>query len=145
MKIIILADLGHFKAYKVTQNPLESPRISLIKSYDSLEGHSKLGEKLSDSAGRFIGGGGKKEVAKGYGEPHNLELEIQKKLVKMIAKDITTLITKEDCNKWYLAAGKKINRQIIDNLKPEIRSRLDKNITANLTKIAKSEILSYFT
>jgi hypothetical protein len=65
MKIIILADLGHFKAYKVTQNPRESPRISLIKSYDSVEGHSKLGDILTDAAGRFIGGGGKNEVAKG--------------------------------------------------------------------------------
>ncbi len=62
----------------------------------------------------------------------------------MIAKDINTLIDKEDCKKWYLAAGKKINSQIIKNLKPEIKARLGKNIPADLTKIDKSKILSYF-
>lgn len=143
-KIIIVSDLGHFKAFRITKEPLESPRITLIKSYDSIEGHGKLGDKLSDSAGRYMRRGGKNEVAKGYGEPHNLGLEIQKKLIKMIAKDINTLIDSEDCKKWYLAAGKKINSQIIKNLKPEIKARLGKNISADLTKIDKSKILSYF-
>ncbi|MEF9427169.1 MAG: host attachment protein [Candidatus Mariimomonas ferrooxydans] len=124
-KIIIASDLGHFKAFRVTKEPLESPRITLIKSYDSIEGHGKLGDKLSDSAGGYMRKGGKNEVAKGYSEPHNLGLEIQKKIIKMIAKDINTLIDSEDCKKWYLAAGKKINSQIIKNLKPEIKARLD--------------------
>lgn len=45
----------------------------------------KLGKKLSDIAGRLVGGGGRGEVAKGYGEPHHLESDIRKKLVKFIA------------------------------------------------------------
>ncbi len=142
--IIITADLGHFKAYRVTKKPLESPRVTLIVSYDSIEGHGKLGDKLSDSAGRFRRGGGKKESAKGFGERHNIELQLQKKLAKMIAKDINVLIDREDCEKWYLASGKKINRSIIENLTPETKAKLDKNITANLTKVHKSEILNHF-
>lgn len=144
--IIITVDLGHFKAYRITKDPLEaSPEITLIESYDSIEGHGKLGDKLSDAAGRFRRGGGKEESATGSGERHNIELETENKIIKMIAKDINTLIDIEDCGKWYLAAGKKINRKIIENLKPEIKARLFKNITANLTKIGKSEILSHFT
>jgi len=144
--IIITADLGHFKAYRVTKDPPDiSPRVTLIESYDSIEGHGKLGDKLSDAGGRFRRSGGKDEVSKGSGERHNIELEIEKKLSKMIAKDIDALIEREDCDKWYLASGKKINRQIIDNLKPEVKDRLVKNITANLTGVGKSEILSHFT
>jgi prophage tail gpP-like protein len=144
--IIITADLGHFKAYRITKDPLEtSPIVTLIESYDSIEGHGKLGDKLSDAAGRFGRGGGKDEPAKGSGERHNIELETENKIIKMITKDINTLIDMEDCEKWYLAAGKKINRQIIESLKPEVKARLFKNITANLTNIKKSEILSHFT
>jgi hypothetical protein len=143
-KIIIMVDLGHFKAYKFTSDPLGRPIIELIESYDSIEGHLKLGEKLSDIAGRFVGGGGEGEVAKGYGEPHHLELEIIKKLEKMIAMDINALIKKEDCKSWYLAAGEKINKGIIKQLEPEIKARLEKNIPADLTKVRKSEILSHF-
>lgn len=144
--IIIAVDLGHFKAYRVTKDPLEiSPRVTLIESYDSIEGHGKLGEKLSDVAGKFRSPGGKEETAKGPGERHNIELEMEKRLSKMIAKDIDALIKSEKCEKWYLASGEKINRQIIKNLKPESKERLSKNITADLTGVGKSEILSHFT
>ena len=143
--IVITVDLGHFKAYRVTRDPLGRPIIDLIESYDSLEGHGKLGDKLSDIAGRFTGGGGKGEVAKGYGEPHHLESETRKKLEKMIAMDINALIEKERPENWYLAATEKINKEIIKNLEPKIKAKMDKNIPVDLTKTSKSEILSHFT
>lgn len=144
-KIIITVDLGHFKAYRITSDPLGRPIIELIESYDSIEGHGKLSEKLSDIAGRFVGGGGKGEVAKGYGEPHHLESETIKKIEKMIAMDINALINKEECESWYLAAGKKINKGIINKLEPEVKAKLEKNIPEDLTKVRKSDILSHFT
>lgn len=145
MIIIITVDLGHFKAYRVTKGLAESPKVELIESYDSIEGQGKLGEKLSDSSGRFPSGGGKGKVAQGYGEPHNLKADIKKKLLKVIVSDINALIKKEDCGKWYLAAGEKINNEIIKKLDPKVSAKLNKNITADLTKIPKSKILSYFT
>jgi hypothetical protein len=143
--IIITVDLGHFKAYRVTSNPFGSPTIDLIESYDSLEGHGTIAEKFYDAAGRFVGGGGKGEVAKGYGEPHHLESEIRKKLVKMIAMDINALINKEDCENWCLAASEKIGKDIINKLELTVKSKLTKSISVDLTKIPKSDILSHFT
>jgi len=46
--IIVVTDLGHFKAYRITQEQMESPRVTMIESYDSIEGHGKLVDKLSD-------------------------------------------------------------------------------------------------
>ncbi len=143
-KIIIVVDLGHFKAYRVSKAPMESTKTTLIESYDSVEGHGKLGEKLSDRAGRFRRGEGKKGAATGYGAQHNLKLETEKRLIKLIVKDINALIAREKCKKWNLAAASRINRQIIDNLKPSVKTKLHKSITADLTKIDKSEILSFF-
>jgi len=143
--IIITADLGHFKAYRITKDPLDiSPRVMLIKSYDAIDGHVKLGEKLSDAAGRFRRGGVKDETAMGSGERHNIDLETENRLVKMIAKDIAALIFSEKCEKWYLAAGEKINRNIVESLNPDVKARLIKNVNADLVKIGKSEILSHF-
>jgi hypothetical protein len=143
-KIIVVVDLGHFKAYRVSKNPMESVRTELIEGYDIIESRGKLSDKLSDSAGRFGTGGGKNGSAKGYGEPHHLQTEIEKKLIKMIAHDINRLINKENYPRWYLAAVKKINRQIVDRLGSTVRSKLYKNITSDLTKTHRSEILSYF-
>jgi len=142
--IIITVDLGHFKAYRVTGNPFGSSAIDLMESYDSLEGHGKRGERFYDSAGRFVGGGGKGEVAKGYGEPHHLESEIRMKRVRMIATDINALITNEDCDDWYLAASGSIGKEIIKKLEPKVKSKLHKSIAVDLTTIPKSEILGHF-
>jgi hypothetical protein len=144
--IIIAADLGHFKAYRITRDPLEmSPRVMLIESYDSIEGHGRLSEKLSNSAGQFGRGGGKDDESKGAGERHNIKLETEKRLAKMIARDIDALIVSEGCETWYLAAGEKINSKIIENLSADVRAQLAKNISADLTKTDKSEILDHFS
>ena len=143
-KVIIAVDLGHFKAYKVTKQEHESPKIQLIESYDSVEAHGKLSDKLSDTSGRFAMGGGKNGAAKGYGEPHNMELEMEKKAAKLIANDINAIIKKEGSPKWYLAASKMINSQILENLEAAVRAKLDKNIMSNLTKIDKSGIMKHF-
>lgn len=143
-KIIIAVDLGHFKAYRITKNPMESARTKLIKSYDAIDAHGKLSEKLTDNAGRFGTGRGTKIEAKGYGEQHNLHMEIEKKLIKTIARDINEIIKKEKYPKWYLAAIRKINRQVVELLNVTVKNKLEKNITSDLTKTHKSEILSYF-
>ena len=143
-KVIITVDLGHFKAYKVTKQEQESPKIQLIESYDSLEAHGKLSDKLSDTAGRFAMGGGKNGAAKGYGEPHNIEFEMERKATKLIASDINAIIRKEGSPKWYLAASKMINSQILDNLEAEVKAKLDKNIMSNLTNTDKSDIMKHF-
>lgn len=143
-KVIIAVDLGHFKAYKVTKQEHESPKIQLIESYDSIEAHGKLSDKLSDTAGRFGVGGGKNGAAKGYGEPHNMELEMEKKTAKLISNDINAIIKKEGSPKWYLAASKMINSQILDNLDAGVKAKLDKNIMSNLTKTDKEDIMKHF-
>jgi len=71
----------------------------------------------------------------GSGERHNIETETEKRLIKLIAKNIDVIIAGEKCGVWHLAAAKKINRQVIDKLRPEVKAKLDKNITADLTKI----------
>lgn len=143
-RIIIVVDLGHFKAYRVSKSPMESARIELIKSYDAVEAHGKLSDKVTDSAGRFATGGGKNGAAKGYGEPHNLRLETEKKLIKMIARDINRLIKEEKYPGWNLAAAKRINKQIVELLTPDVIKTLKKNIPSDLTKKHRSEIMDYF-
>lgn len=141
--LIIVVDLGHFKAYRVSKKILESPRIDNLKSYDNIEAHTRFGEKFSDDAGSFGLIGGKKGV-KGYGEPHNTKLEAKKKLVKNITNDINTLIMKNKCDEWCLAAGKSINKQILDNLDKSVSAKLKMNIKSDLTKKHKTELLSCF-
>lgn len=145
-KVIIAVDLGHFKAYRVTKDPYEkSAKTELIESYDSIAARLKLSDKLSDAAGRFRLSGGRNGKAAGYGEAHNLETEEEKRLVKQIAEGINELVQREKCEMWYLAAGKNINSQIVENLDPSVKAKMEKNVPCNLTKAGKSELLNHFT
>jgi hypothetical protein len=141
-EVIILADLGHFRAYKVSKGAMDRVKIELIESFDTLEGHGKFGEKVTDSAGRFGVDGGR--LGAGFGEPHNIELETKKRLIKLIAQDINALVKRESCHKWYFAASKTINNQIIEYLDLDIQKKLEKNIPSNLTKVKITDILRYF-
>jgi len=141
--IVVAADLGHFRAYRISRTPRGSAKISMIESYDSLDGHGKLGDKLSDQAGRFSRKDGLSK-SKGYGEPHNIELEMEKRMIKLIAKDIETVIAKESCEAWYFAAPAEINGRIVEHLGRDVKSRLGRNITANLTRTKKADIMGYF-
>jgi hypothetical protein len=145
--IMIAVDLGHFKAYKVGKTKLgNSKKMKLIESYDSIEAHGKLLDRITDQAGRFRMGGvkGGTTKAKGYGEPHNLMLEEEKRVIKLIAKDINTIIRREKCDSWCLAAPPEINNRIVENLQPEVKAMLGKNVTCNLTRAKKMEILEQF-
>ena len=145
-KVIIAVDLGHFRAYRLTKDPLDkSPKTELIESYDSIEARLKLSDKLSDAAGRFRLSGGRNGKAAGYSEAHNLELETEKRLVKQIAMDISELVSREKCETWFLAANRDINAQIVDNLEPSVKAKLRKNVPCNLTKAGRNEILEHFS
>jgi hypothetical protein len=144
--LLFAVDLGHFKAYRVSKTPLGGSKITLIASYDSLDGHGKLIDKLSDGAGRFGAGGKKNGVnkAKGYGEPHNLEAEMEKKVIKRITKDIGAIVKKEQCDEWHIAAPKEINARVLDGLPPDVKEKLGKNVASDLTKRAKADVLKHF-
>ncbi len=139
-RIVIVTDLGHFKSYRLTRNDMESPRLELIDEYEIVEAHKKLRELLTDKEGQFGMGGERKEVG-GSGEPHNLETEKQKKIIKAIAEDINKIVKTEKYPKWYLVAGKNINRAIQERLEPKVKEAMFKNIVADHVKTKKADLL----
>ena len=143
-KIVFVADLGHFKAYTFTKTPQGTGKLDLIESFDSLEAHGKFSDKVTDSAGKFGESVGKNSFVQGSGEAHNIDTENEKRLVKNIAKSINKIVIERNCDSWLLAAEKAINGQIVEYLDPAVKSKLEKNIAANLTKAEKTEIVSRF-
>lgn len=143
-KIIIAVDLGHFKAYTVTKEPLESTRVTLLESYDSPEGLARTSAKQTDKSGRFGSVGGRNSKATGSGEEHHAATENSRRLAKALAKEINALIRRSNCDSWFLAAVKKINALVVGDLTPAVKAKLERNILADLTKTDKSEILHHF-
>ena len=145
-KVVITADLGHFKAYRITQDPekLTSPQIELIEAFDTIDGRQKPHERYTDSPGTFRRKGGVCGSG-GFGERHGIDNEKQKRLVRLAADSIKELLEREGLPKWHLCACKSINNSLLDCLAPLVKSRLSTIVKADLTQAGKDEILSRFT
>jgi hypothetical protein len=78
------------------------------------------------------------------GERHNIEFEKRKRLARRLAERVNALMRRDDVDICYLAASKEINHQILEEVEPRLRAKIEKNLAADLTKINKSELLQHF-
>jgi len=141
-KLIVVADLGRVKAYRVTRDDMSpTPKLDLVDDMEFTDAHGRLLDKLTDKAGRFPGNG-TGPGGMSIGEKHGIQEETERRLVKQVAERISTLAKNERI--WYLAAVKEINPRVVENLHPGVRATMAKNISADLIKIPKEQILSHF-
>ncbi len=158
--LIFVGDLGELKIYRVYEetviNPkdnaqtshkhnrgtlIEALRVELIRAVDFVDAHKKISEELSDKEGRY-----KAPHGSGVsGEPHNLKLEIEHRLLKEIADFIMKEIRQTDPKGWHLAFPAEHNRALLDRIDPDVSKRLGKNIPEDLTKLKPEKLLERFS
>jgi hypothetical protein len=145
--LLVVADLGGFKAFKLENNNhlSRTPRLEMLDQFENVQAHGRLVEKVSDLSGRFPRGTGLKNGgAMSDGERHNIELESRKRQVRQMAHRLNELARSPDVERCFLAASKEINHQLLDELEPKVRAKIVKNIHADLTKLERPEILRHF-
>jgi hypothetical protein len=152
--IIVTADLGRLKAYRVVVtegvDPHESMQVShvnptstektathleLISERDYIEGHLRDTEKMSDKGGN---------LHNATGEQHGRSEEMERQELETVAADINELIAKEAPEAWYLAFPKALNVQLTDMLDAQAAERLAKNVAQDLANTPKEALLSHF-
>lgn len=143
-EIIVTADRGHFRAYRVLKSPMESDRLELIQSYEVLAGHGRMADRLSDKAGRFASGRDQ-NLRKGSGEPTRFERETEKRIISIIARNIDKVIEAEHAEQWNFAADKSLNGRILRKLTDAVLTRLKRNLVADLTGTAPASLLERFS
>jgi len=141
--LVVVADLGGYKAFKFTDGEMNhTPRLELLHQYDNPEAHGRLGDSVSDLSGRFPRGtaGG----AMSDGERHNIDLERRKRFVRLLAQRLNQLGRTFEFEKWFLAASKEINHQLVAELDPQIRAKITRNVPSDLMKIEQVQIMRHF-
>jgi hypothetical protein len=145
--LVVVMDLGCLKAFRLeNHHPEQTPRLELVEEINSADAHEKLGDRVTDLSGRFPGRAG---VANGRGsmsdgERHNIELESRKRLVRQLAQRLNALARGQDIERCLLAASREINHQLLEELEPQVRAKIEKNVPADLTKLDRAEILLHF-
>ena len=148
--LLVVADLGGFKAFKLENNnhrhPNNTHRLELLEQFANPEVHDRLGDKVSDLSGRFPRrtGGARAAGAMSDGERHNIALESRKRLIRQLANRLNTLARSPEIDRCFLAASKEINHPLFEELEPQVRAKIAKNIPADLTKLDHVQILRHF-
>lgn len=145
--LLVVADLGGFKAYKLENNNrvTRTPRLELLDQFNNPEAHGRIIDKVSDLSGRFPRATGARAAgAMSDGERHNIELEARKRFIRQLAQRLNLLARRQDVDRCYLAASREINHPLIEELEPRVRAKIAKNVPADLTKLGRTQILSHF-
>jgi hypothetical protein len=145
-KLPVTMDLGRFKAYRLETSPQEStPRLVLLEERDTVV-NEPISEQVTDQAGQFPKGSRSFAAVNDMsnGERHNLALEVRRRALKDSARRISELLKSEGLDGCYFAAANEINQSVLEALDAYTRSRIEKNVTANLSRLGQPKILRQF-
>ena len=143
-RLIITADLGRLKIYRITQEtPEEKPSIDLEADHDFSNDHSRFENRDTDSAGRFPqGGSSQTQSGMSYGERHGEIAEAEKSQLQRIAGCINEAVAGEEG--LYLAAPQTIHRRLIDSLDQGVQDTIIEVLPLDLNKAEKLDLLRRF-
>ncbi|MBA3273619.1 MAG: host attachment protein [Chthoniobacterales bacterium] len=147
--LIIVADRGSLKAYKVNDAPNRGPSLQLVQSIELTDAHGRYQDKLSDQAGRFPVGDGGGQAGSGrhmnaIAERQGLETENDRRIFKQLADAITEAVQLAGTEGWSFAAPASIHTAIVDLLPPAARERIVEHVKSDLVKIEPAKLPSHF-
>lgn len=142
--LIIVADRGSLKAYKVDETPTRGPSLRLVQAFNLTEGHGRFQDRLSDHAGGFpVGDGGHRHM-NGAAEKQTLEGESDRRICRQLAEQISDILGREKTDAWSFAAPAEIYPHIADLLPRAQRDRIVEHVKADLVKIEPAKLPSHF-
>ena len=143
--LIIVADRGSLKAYRVDETPTRGPSLRLIQAFDLTDAHEKLIDKVSDLAGRFpVSDGAGGRHANSIAERTQLETETDRRIHKQLADQIVKIIDRSGKEGWSFAAPAEIHGAIVDLLPRAARDRIVEHVKSDLVKIESAKLPSHF-
>ena len=143
--LIIVADRGSLKAYRVDETPTRGPSLRLIQAFDLTDAHGKLIDKVTDLAGRFpVSDGVGGRHANSIAERTQLETETDRRIHKQLADQIVKIIDRSGKEGWSFAAPAEIHGAIVDLLPRAARDRIVEHVKSDLVKIERAKLPSHF-
>src|ERR1700736_5247870 len=142
--LVIVADRGSLKAYRVGETPTRGPSLQLVQAFNITDAHGKLLDRVTDQAGRF-------PVRDGAGVQHGasiaetkLENETDRRIYKQLADQITKVVKTDGVAGWSFAAPAEFHSAIVNLLPNEVRNRIVEHLKSDLVKIEPASLGAHF-
>ncbi len=126
--LIIVADRGSLRAYRVTETPTRGARLRLVHAFDvpDVMNAATMRHRTPMSAWP------------------QMEAEMERRAFHDLATEIAKIV---GCNRgegWSFAAPESIYSKIVDLLPPEIRERIVEHVESDLVKTEISKLPEHF-
>ena len=144
--LVIVADRGGLKAYRVKETPTRGPSLQLVQALNLTDAHGRLLDKLTDQAGRFpvSNGAGGHHGQASIAERTQLGTEMERRLCKQLADRIVDVVSRDGKEGWSFAAPAEIHNAIVDLLPAVVRERIVEHVNSDLVKIEPAKLTSRF-
>lgn len=141
--LIIVADRGSLKAYRVNETPTRGPSLKLIQAFNVTDAHGKLVDKVTDLAGRYAANDGSGMHQASIAET-KLETETERRINKQLADQITKIAKSDGIDGWSFAAPSSCHNAIIELIATDVRSRIVEFVKSDLVKVEPAKLPSHF-
>jgi hypothetical protein len=126
--LIIVADRGSLRAYRVEETPTRGPSLKLIQAFE-------ITDVMSAPTMRH---------RTPMTDWHELEAEMDRRACKELATEIAKLVRRSPGKGWSFAAPASIYAKVVEHLPREIQERIIEHVESDLVKLPAAALLSHF-
>lgn len=126
--LIIVADRGSLRAYRVHETPTRGPHLELVQAFEVTD--------VMDAASM--------QHETPMTDWPQLEAEMDRRVCKELAAEIAKTVERNANQGWSFAAPESILRKIVEQLPSEIRERIVEHVESDLVKLPVAGLLSHF-
>lgn len=144
--LIVVADRGSLKAYKVDETPTRGPSLRLIQAFDVTDAHGRLVDKVTDQAGRFPVGDGNAggRHMNAIAERQTFAGEYDRRIYRQLADQIAAILRREKTEGWSFAAPSEIYSHIVNLLPRTAREQIVEHVKSDLVKTEPAKLPAHF-
>jgi hypothetical protein len=126
--LIIVADRGSLRAYRVEQTPTRGPHLRLVQAFEVTDVMNAASTRHTTPMTDWP----------------QLEAEMDRQICKELATEVAKIVERNPGEGWSLAAPGSIHAAVVDRLPPEIRERIVEHLKSDLVKIEPAKLPEYF-
>jgi hypothetical protein len=126
--LIIVADRGSLRAYRVEETPTRGHHLDLVQAFE-------ITDVMNAASARHT---------TPMTDWPELEAEMDRRICKELATEITRLVERNAGEGWSFAAPPSIYAKIVEHLPLEIQERIVEHVESDLVKLPAAALASHF-
>lgn len=126
--LIIVADRGSLRAYRVEETPTRGPHLRLLQAFEITDVMSAPTMRHTTPMTDWP----------------QLKAEMDRRASRELAAEIAKIVEHNPGEGWSFAAPESIHAKVVEHLAPEIRERIVEHVESDLVKVPAAALLSRF-